>query len=260
MMDDERTASKTSEAQRRAQALSWWMLAKALACQLGAREVLALVDKELIEVGRGGTVAAECFHRLRRRALLPSVAVEEAVSRSASRQQSEEQFRQPTANGSDGSSSDDDDPSSDGSGIDDRMRAWLTATAARQTAIGAASVRCAPSFRRHRGLPPGPLPARRLTILETESRSSAGVALALFASMGSSIAAAMTETITRQSRDGDVDMWVRPAALKCLAQAEELAACVVAVEDSFATAHEETYGLAAVSANPKHTPPPPLNP
>ena len=142
------------------------------------------------------------------------------------------------------SESSSDDSSAQDDGFDDDTRARLVAVAARQAVLGTAAVRCGSTFRRHRGLPPGPLPARQLVVLETET--SAGVSLALFASVGTSIAAAITEATSRYSRQDTDSMWLRPAALKCLQQSEHLARCVVEVEESFLATHESTHGLRKV--------------
>lgn len=255
MLDEKRPRSKLSDDEHRARVLSWWMLSKAYACQLDVRKVLTLVEKEIIQVGGGDTAQAECFRRLQRRALLPIVEVErsERAPRYAVEPQGSIDGTNLHADPVDDvhsleiSASSDEDSVQD-ERFDENVRAQLVAAAARQAALGTATVRCTPKFRRHRGLPPGPLPARRLVVLETESGSSAGVALAMFASIGGSVAAAMTETISRQSRKIGGGIWVRPPATKCLAQAEELAACVVAVEDAFASAHESAHGLQQVSS------------
>lgn len=142
-----------------------------------------------------------------------------------------------------------DDGEEDTGGWDEQTQVWLASALARQEALGTASVRCAPSLRRHRGLPPGPLPGRTVAVLETESGTAAGVALALFAAVGAKIAAAMTEAISRQASGGGEGIWVRPAALACLTLCEQLAPAVVAVEQSFASTHETAHGLAAIHVN-----------
>ena len=67
--------------------------------------------------------------------------------------------------------------------------------------------------------------------------------------MGTSVAAAMTETVSRHYTESSDSVWLRPAALKCLAQAEELAKCVAAVEDAFMVAHESSHGLRQVNSD-----------
>eukprot|EP01043_Picozoa_sp_COSAG02_P014187 COSAG02_NODE_580_length_20059_cov_3.703908_9_plen_1076_part_00 len=251
MLDEKRPRSKLNDDEHRAQILSWWMLSKAYACQLEVREVLTLVEKQLIEVGRSDTVEAECFRRLQRRPLLPVVRNESGVTKPRNTAQ-ESGLTSPAyaAQGPnvlvdfESESSDDESPEQD-DGFDDDTRAHLVAVAARQAALGTAAVRCGSTFRRHRGLPPGPLSARQLVVLETET--SAGVSLALFASVGTSIAAAITEATSRFSRQDADSMWLRPAALKCLQQSEQLARCVIEVEESFLATHESTHGLRKVT-------------
>lgn len=259
MLDEPQSRSKLSAEEQKVRQLSWWVLAKAVAGQLGAREALALVEKGHVAVQRNGAVA-ECFKELQRRPLLPEPEPEQRLAPSSpQREMPTHNFEGsaamaaavlasvlPGADSGSGSGSDDDE---DTGGWDEKMRAWLTAAATRQEALGTASVRCSPSLRRHRGLPPGPLPARTLAVLETESGTSAGVALALFAAMGAKIGAAMTEAISRAASGRGEGFWVRPAALQCLTMCEQLAPAVVAVEQSFASTHEAADGLAAIHAN-----------
>lgn len=246
MLDEKRPGSKLSDDEHRAQMLSWWMLSKAYACQLDARGVLGLVAKGLIEVGGSDTAEAECFRRLQRRPLLPvSIATQRPKGLVPASPHVYANELDTTAALESDSSSDDD--AAQNEGFDNALRARLVATAARQAALGTAAVRSVSAFRRHRGLPPGPSLARRLVVLQTETGGSAGVALALFASIGTSVAAAMTETVSRHYRENSDSVWLRPAALKCLAQAEELAKCVVAVEDAFKIAQESSHGLRQVS-------------
>lgn len=70
MLDEPQSRSKLSAEEQQARQVSWWVLAKAVAGQLGAREALALVEKGHVEVQRNGA-AAECFKELQRRPLLP---------------------------------------------------------------------------------------------------------------------------------------------------------------------------------------------
>ncbi len=258
MLDEKRPGSKLSDDDHRARILSWWMLSKAYSCQLDVREVLTLVEKQLIEVGGSDTVEAECFRRLQRRQLLPNLTAKRSESRIAKARVAA-QGSEPPAHGYAAQSMDiladfesessSDEGSTHYDGFDDNTRARLVAAAARQAVLGTATVRCGSTYRRHRGLPPGPLPARQLVVLETETGGSAGVALALFASVGTSIAAAITEAISRYSRQDADSMWLRPAALKCLKQSEDLARCVVEVEESYLATHESTHGLRKVTIN-----------
>ena len=255
----ERPGSQLSD-DHRARILSWWMLSKAYACQLDVREVLALVEKQLIEVGRSDTIEAECFRRLQRRPLLPILSSKRSESR-ITKARAAAHGSEPSAmiDGYAGqgmdvladfeSESSSDEGSDHDVGFDDHTRARLAAVEARQAVLGTATVRCCSTYRRHRGLPPGPLPARRLVVLETETGGSAGVALALFASVGTSIAATITETTSRFSRlDADC-MGLRPTALKCLKQSEQLARCVVEVEESYLATYESKHGLRKVTIN-----------
>lgn len=256
MLDEKRPGSKLSDDEHRTKMISWWMLSKALACQLDVREVLALVEKELIEVGARDTVEAECFRRLQRRPLLPIMRAMRSAASHIERPPNAVQRPERLGHAYAGQVLDasaafeadtrSNEESGHGDGFDEDARARLVAAAARQAVLGTATVRCGSTFRRHRGLPPGPLPARRLVVLETETGGSAGVALALFASVGVSVAAAMTETISRSSRRHGDGTWLRSAAIKCLNRSEQLARCVVEVEEAFLAAHESTHGLRKV--------------
>ena len=220
---------------------------------------LQSVEKQLIEVGRRDTVEAECFRRLQRRPLLPPMSSRRSENRIAQPRVVAQGSEPSMIDGYAGQGMDEladfesessgDESSEHDVGFDDHTRARLAAVEARQAVLGTATVRCCSTYRRHRGLPPGPLPARRLVVLETETGGSAGVALALFASVGTSIAATITDTTSRFSRlDADC-MGLRPTALKCLKQSEQLARCVVEVEESYLATYESKHGLRKVTIN-----------
>ena len=324
-------SSEQAQEQEKKQ-VSWWVLSKAVAGQLDAREALELVRRGLVVVGAAGTAAGELFRVLRSRPLLcaaraepqlgpaeparemPGEAADEgaepepeparywrAVKTATIRKEfeldSEEVGRLERAEVIEVQESrvmhlaeeatpiirlrfgrgwtsttarsgnlllvpDDSsipslpyDPHAEAERDSVTAAEWRISARARQSALGVATIRCLPIFRRHRGLPPGPLAPRRIALLDDESGCGAeGIALALFAAVGGRIgdavaaAGARRSSTVRDARQHTTVSWKMEAARACLDRCAEIAECVREVEASHATTHEATHGLAAIHA------------
>ena len=327
----EQQPSKQAQ-EHEAKQLSWWVLSKALAGQLDAREALELVRRGLVVLGAAGTAAGELFRVLRSRPLLcaaraesqpgpaeparemPGGAADEGVEpepeparywRAVKTATIRKEFELDSAEvgrleraevievlearemhvaeeatpiirlrfGRGWTSTtarsgnlllvpDDSsipslpyDPHAEAERDSVTAAEWRISARARQSALGVATVRCLPIFRRHRGLPPGPLAPRRIALLEDESGCGAeGIALALFAAVGGRIgdavaaAGARRSSTVRDARRQTTVSWKMEEARACLDRCVEMAECVRDVEASHATTHEATHGLAAIHA------------